>query len=181
MTTLECKPLAPFQRHPFWTTQPDACGVQPHCVNECGLPGLQRIDEPNGQTLATNDWIRSLAINMLLTDARRNDTTCGHRPGTINGHWSESYIKNGSPIGSSIRYIDSLASIREVVQLIQVDVQTTLQKLVKYKIAISVEVIAEYVGNNTVSIVANILDVHGQSAKVGLSAGRSQNEWAWNT
>lgn len=178
---LQCEPLA-LSRRIFWTTQPDACGMQEPCDNsrfECGRPGLSLLSSEQGATFATNDWVRSLAINMLMTDARRLDTRCGHRPGTMNGHWSESYNPGGEYIGSRLRYIPATTSIREATQLIKAEVISTMQKLVNYGVAVAVEVVAEYQGNGLIFIEVDILGVGDDRTKVGMSAQRGTTSWAW--
>lgn len=179
MSDLVCEPLAPFQRKLFWTTQPDGCGVMESCDTDCARAGLELVEQETGSSFVTTDWIRSLALNILLTDQRREATTCGHRPGTMNGHWSESFMEDGAPVGTKVRYISFAASIIEVTQLIKAELQNALTKLIKYGIAVSVTVEAEYLGKGIIKVDVEILSVHGQTARVGMTAQRTNNTWAW--
>lgn len=180
MTDLVCEPLSPFSLRRFWTTQPDSCGVQDPCGYECGRPGLLLHTSTDGATFDTSGWVRSLAINMLMTDARKDPVLCGHAPGSINGHWSESYMdERKAPVGSKIRYIDSKLSIREVTQLVKAEVIATLQKLVFYEIAVSIEAEAEYRGEGMIFVDVRITGILGETARVGMTAKRSNNSWAW--
>jgi len=180
MTDLVCEPLAPFQRKLFWTTQPDSCGIQDPCGFECGRPGLELNTSSEGATFTTSQWVRSLAINMLMTDARKDPVLCGHTPGSINGHWSESYMDElKAPVGSKVRYIESALSIREVTQLVKAEVVSTLQKLIHYEIAVKVDVETEYKGDGMIFADVTITGIQGETARVGMTAKRSNNSWAW--
>lgn len=126
---------------------------------------------------------------MLLTDARRPDTLCGRRPGSLNGHWSESYIKgdgqtrtsqNGMGIGTNLRYLDPHLTIAQTLQMVKVLLQETLQKLVTYGIALTVTVEAEYKGRQTISASAIITTRFGETANVAVSGVVSGNQWNWS-
>lgn len=192
------------RRRLFWTTQPAPCGERELCGRPCGNPGLELVppeDEcgtcsccgnqtgspdcpkpmcEKPRTIKNTDWVRSLAINMLLTDARREDRVCGWRPGTMNGHWSESFVEQAQPFGTSLRYIPTLGSIHETVRLIKTHVQFTLNKLVAYKVATGVDVEVKYLGGGVVSLDAVIYGQSGSSAKVGLTGARLSNAWVWS-
>ena len=81
----------------------DSCGRYTLCGEECVIAGLQYEDKPtadlpNGRTIVTDDWVRSLVLNILNTRAR-SDLKCPTPAGTY-GHWSESYRDDGLYIGS---------------------------------------------------------------------------------
>lgn len=178
---LTCEPFQLQGQRRFWTTKIDACGDTPSCAAgvSCGVPGLSIIQTDDGVTFANDDYIRSLALNMLLTDARRRDTPCGTNPGALNGHWSESFISNGKAIGSHVRYVKAGTSVRDAVMLIKAEVQDTLGKLVDYDIAVSVQVDATYQGNGLVYLDIQIFGTAADPTRLGLTAQRTENSWAW--
>lgn len=180
-TQLQCEPFAVPGQRLFWTTQPDACGTSDGCgINtECGRPGLSLQTTEDSATFASNDWVRSIALNMLLTDARRRDTRCGYVPGTLNGHWSESFAQ-GQPIGSHVRYVNVSTSVRDAVLLIKAEVRATLQKLVDYGIAIDVEVDTRYNGNGQIGMAITIYGTAVDPTRIGVTATRNDNSWAWS-
>lgn len=205
---LLCRPVAPDRTRTFWTTQPDACGTGDLCGTECGRPGLSIIRthldncgicaccgvnpwqpfgpcptprEQSPRTIANTDWVRSLALNMLLTDARKADTSCGRRPGSLNGHWSESFVEDGTKLGTALRYIDvSQGGIRDIMVKVKVALTETLQKLVSYGVAAKVDVDVTYAGRGLISAAVDILIVHsGMNSNVALSGSYVSNQWAW--
>lgn len=199
-----CAAADVLNRRAFWTTQPDACGEQEACGVGCGRPGLLLVAPPDceptssrgcpdpaaplpgctsteqqGRTFATNDWVRSLAINMLMTDARKDNTLCGTRPGWLNGHWSESY-QQGVRVGSKLRYIGKQTSTRNMVLAVKAEIMTTLQKLVDYGVATAVEVDVEYAGGGVLRANATVSVIDGQTANVAISGAMSQNRLIWS-
>jgi phage gp46-like protein len=181
-TSLQCQPLNTPTRRKFWTTSLDSCVPDTCGTFTCGKPGLSLVEneDKTGASFATNDWVMSTALNMLMTDARRRDTKCGYAPGTLNGHWSESFIQQqGAEIGTHVRYIDPKLSVRDAVMQIKAEVQMTLNKLVKYGIAIEVIVHAQYQGEGRVALDIEILGSGIDPTRIALSAKRSDNSWAW--
>ena len=132
------------------------------------------------RTIANNDYVRSLALNMLMTDARKTDRTCGYRPGAMNGHWSESYITNGGPIGTELRYAPTERSIADSVNTIKAYITATMQKLITYGVALSVEVTAVYKGGNKMAVNIVFTGRSGEKSNVGISGTRMANSWAWD-
>lgn len=188
--SLLCAAPVVGRRRIFWSTQPDACGVRPGCVSECGSAGLTlvlpgddaRLVDPcsKARSIATSEYVRGLALNMLLTDARKHDTECGYLPGAINGHWSETYMSNGKPVGTSLRYLATVSSILDAVAIIKVYAAETLNKLVDYGVASRVDVTASYKGRNQITLDVLITGTDGLTSRVGLSGTRLENSWAWN-
>lgn len=198
ITNNACDPVNLQRTKTFWTTQPDACGIMEECTSDCGRAGLElyQVNEDDSlevqpKTFTTTDWIRGLALNMLLTDARKGTTDCGRRPGSLNGHWSESYIAgaglstggsiSGNPsIGTGLRYINPSIRIQELTQLVQAEVYKTLYKLVTYQVAFKIEVTATYRGRMTILVEATIYTRTGQTANVAVSGAVKDNQWVWN-
>lgn len=192
------------RRRTFWTTQPGACGSDPSCTGDCGRPGLQyttsgcgrlqcqccpppTVDTtcppgeqtPQPRTFVTSDWVRSLVLNILLTNARLPNTACGYRPGAQGGHWSESFRTDGAKSGSNIRNLPKSMNIRDSVALAKATIEADLAKLVKMGIAQSVTVTAEYLGSNVMSADIEIMSPTGIGTRVGLTGNRNGNSWAW--
>lgn len=171
------------RRKLFWATQPDACGSQTECGFECGEAGLSFANEATSEvskSLETEDWVRGLVINMLLTDGRKPDTNCGYNPNGQGGHWSESYISSGpAEIGTLLRTLEADRSINESVALISAYAKSTLNRLVERGVALSVDVEAKYLGNYKISLAITINGTSGQTSRVGLSTARLQNGWIW--
>jgi len=121
-------------------------------------------------------------INILMTDGRRPETECGYRPGAKNGHWSESFMEPGDAnrgVGTLLRYIEPTGSVRESMLLIKEYARDSLQKLVHYGVAVSVDVEAEYAGNNNVNLIARVVGHAGETSQIGVSGTRSKNAWVW--
>lgn len=171
------------RRRTFWVTQKDACGVAQNCDVPCGVPGL-RLYRPEGAgedeaSIATDDYITGLAINILGTDGIKDDVFCGHRPGARGGHWSDSFRDDGETSGTQSRYIEPQGSISENVSLIKAQIERSLRKLIKYEVATSVTVEANYVGGNAVKLSVVITGTNGKNSRVGIIGNRLKNSWAW--
>ena len=206
MVRMNCSFPKDLRTPTFWTTQPDACGSGEDCAgNVCGSLGLafaKKADCALGcsccgegpavnndcspppfyeepKTFVNTNWLRGLALNMLNTNARRADSVCGVRPGALAGHWSESYNANGPRFGTHLRELTPKGSIRELVQAITLELQTTLGKLVTYGVATKVDVAVVYRGNATVSADATLYTTSGLTEMVGLTAKKTGNTWAW--
>lgn len=190
-----CNPITADTRRGFWTTQPNAGTTPDSCRNPCGVAGLLLTEActppPLGcghvatpatcrsstacerpRTIVTDDWVRSLALNILLTDGRAEDSLCGRRPGTMGGHWSESLMTGGKPVGNRLRFIGSAARVSDLVLLIRAEARRALGKLIDYKVAVSVDVVVTYAGNNAFAIDATILTWSGSPIAVAIGASR---------
>jgi phage gp46-like protein len=179
--SLQCISLVTPTRRSFWTTQLDSC-VPDACGSfTCGKPGLALVEneDKTGASFATNDWVRSTALNMLLTNARRRDTNCGYAPGTLNGHWSENFIPGGGEVGSHVRYVNPQMSMRDAVLQIKAEVQLTLKKLIDYGIAVEIKVEATYAGSGNIAMDIEIIGSAVDPTRIALTAKRSENSWAW--
>lgn len=180
--SLQCISLVTPTRRSFWTTSLDSCAPDTCGTVTCGKPGLtlQENEDKTGVSFATNDWVMSTALNMLLTNARRRDTSCGHIPGTLNGHWSENFIgRNGKEIGSHVRYVDPKLSMRDAVLQIKAEVQLTLHKLIDYNIAVEIKVEAKYAGDGKIIMSIEIIGSAIDPTRIAITAKRSDNSWAW--
>lgn len=171
------------RRRTFWTTQP--CGADELCGNQCGSQyGLKLVDQPgNFRSIATDNYVRSLALNILLTDGRRPDAPCGYRPGARGGHWSDSFrpAEYAGTTGSLIATLNAHKSIADALAELKAIVKFDMQKLVAYGIATAVEVDAEYLGNNAAKLNIKIMGFAGETTNVGATLTRVKNSWAWET
>jgi phage gp46-like protein len=174
-------------RRTFWTTQPGACGQAADCGADCGRSGLSVVEagpaEGEGlppRTILTNDWVRSLALNILQTDGRAPDSACGYRPGGQGGHWSESFRKDGQKVGTLLRTLPSSSSIRDNINLVRATLVSELNRLVVMGIAKTITVDAEYLGGNRMSADISIIAPDGTTARVGMTGARNSNAWAWS-
>ena len=181
----------------FWTTQPGVCGRRNACGDECSIPALSIIpvascddkmrgchpqigcETPNGRTIATNDWVRSLALNILFTDAEKDANECGYSPGNRGGYWADAYRTDGQKTGSRLRQLKVTGRVRDLVEIARVYAQADLQKMVKYGVALKVEVTARYIGGNEILITATIYG-EKDTARVAVSGNRLSNAWVWN-
>ena len=82
-------------------------------------------------------------------------------------------------VGTSLRYIKPSGSLRESMLLIKEYARDSLQKLVHYGVALSVEVEVEYVGSNNVTLTATVTGRAGETSQIGISGVRSKNAWVW--
>ena len=181
---VECIGPVNGRRRIFWTTQPAACGNVASCSAECGIPGLSTYvpgDDPKARTFRTNDFVVGLALNMIGTDARQDDTRCGYRPGARGGHWSDAFRGDGKSSGTQLRYIKPQASIQDTVSVIQAHFQMTLQRLVDYGVASAVIVKVKYAGRNVFNVSAEIFGSDGRTSNVGVTGTRLENSWVWDT
>lgn len=169
------------RRKLFWATQPDACDVEESCGGRCGSPGLTLTgNDPDGQrSISTENWLRGLLVNMLMTDGRRPDTPCGYTPIGQGGHWSESYIEDNAGIGTLIRTVSPAKRTSELEAVLSAYAQQTLSKLIGRGVARSVEVKVTYVSGGTFNVEAAVVGVDNLSSRIGLSAQRLENGWVW--
>lgn len=165
-------------RRIFWATQPAAKGVDESCVGECGRPGLAFGE--NG-AIMWSDYVRGLALNILLTNGPRALGACGVRPGQRGGHWSDSFRTDGGYSGATYRYVKPDISVVRTISLIRSFMEKDLQRLVSYGVALSVTVKSERIDRNRVSMVATILGPGGNETNVGITGSRLTNGWAWES
>lgn len=168
-------------RRIFWTTQPDACGASSACDATCGQPGLLLTYMEQGATFVTTDYVRSIAINILMTDARKLDTLCGFVPGTRGGFWADSFRKDNLYTGSNIRDLKTSYTAKQSITLIKAFAKKDMQKLVSYGIAASVEVAASNLGGGRVALTIDIFGFSGDKITIGATATQGKNSWAWDT
>lgn len=183
MSIAACEPNFSERRRTFWATQPAACGTGPEgdCATDCGRPGLLLTPaSPFGRSIVTTNWVRGLALNILGTDAKLPNRACGFEAGQQGGHWSESYRTDGLPIGTSVRELPTMRSIKESISTVKAYLENDLGRLITMNIASRIDVTVEYVGGNRVSVSIDIISIAGVSAKVGLTGERSASSWVWN-
>jgi phage gp46-like protein len=135
----------------------------------------------SAQGISTADWVKGLAINILLTDALMPATNCGYKPGQAGGFWGDSYAGPNQSSGSLLRKVKAGKTTAETVSAIKRQAEFDLQKLVKYGVAKSVEVDVNYSGNNLFSLVAKIFGSNNANVStVDLSGSPLANGFVWN-
>jgi phage gp46-like protein len=197
-----CATDAGDRRHRFWATDIRACGHQTGaCGEECGRAGLRLVDVHDvccppadhdctdpcpprarpivGRTVYTGNWVHSLVLNQLLTDGPLEDTDEGHLPGRRGGHWSQSFAGGGIQIGSRLRQVPTNCTLTDAVALIEATLTSEMQHLVLVGVARHVDVAARYVGRGAVAVEITISGPHGDTTRVGATAQRMANAWAW--
>ena len=177
------------RRRTFWTTQPLACGTFDSCGDSCGFAGLELatendapIDDPNTQPrfIRNDNFVRGLALNILLTDGRKPETDCGYSPLGRGGHWSDSFRDDGFTSGTLLRSLPAAGAIRDLVNLARVYAQADLDKLVDpYGVASEVSVVSTYGGGNKVNLSIQIIGIAGATTRIGVIGSRLKNSWAW--
>lgn len=200
-----CQTPAGSRRRLFWATQPDGCGSNPVCGYQCGVPGLAYAKSylydcnPNAlpcppatnnpacppdtlgpRSISTDEWVRGLIINMLMTDGRSPDTPCGYRPGSQGGHWSSSYIETGpTDIGTLMRTVPPVGRVQETVTLVSSYAKATLQRLIARGVAATVDVNGVYLGEGRMRLDITVIGRGGDTTRVGIDGARLTNGWVW--
>jgi phage gp46-like protein len=177
----ECVIPIEGRRRIFWTTQIDACGVKQECQSDCGSSGLKLLSKPGGRTFANNNFVTGLALNILLTKGRKADSFCGFRPGARGGHWADTFRDDNQTSGSALWDLPTQYSVAESIKLVKALMQSALQKLVVYGVALSVEVTVTYAGGNTFNAVVDIQGSDGNNSRVGITGSRLENSWVWRS
>lgn len=177
---MTCNAGAADRRRIFWTTQPDACGYRINaCGEECASPGLSRVERDGGVTIANTDYVRGLALNILLTQGRLPDSECGVRPGGRGGHWQDVFRGDGLSCGTLMLNVPAKTSIRESLLLIKSYAEAALNKLVATGVATKVDVAVDYLGGAAAFVRATIYGQGTEVTNVGATVARLQNAWVW--
>lgn len=174
-----CIASAQGRRRLFWSTQPEALGREMHCQSECGIPGLSFTGDVNARGISNSDWVRGLAINMLMTDGREDPSACGWFPGSQGGHWSESFMTGPTTVGTLIRTVTHRRSVSETTALIRAYALSTMERLITRGVAVKVTVEATYRGNGNFELDIEVFGTSNDIARVGLSGERLANGWVW--
>lgn len=173
-----------------YQTQNDCAGFGRDCGCQCIGPAhdpeclaAYRAAQPSQPlTFATNDWVRSLLLNMFNTYARADASACGNRPGAQGGHWSESYLTDEgiTYIGTKMYDTKVTGNIRQAVQLLNAQVAKDAYKLVQLGVAKKVNVLVTYLGQNKVSVAIDVIGPTSVESRVNLSTELISNRWVWS-
>ena len=182
MRDVDCLPDDAGRRRVFWTTM-DSCGRYYLCGEECSIPGLQYVEQPTtdlpkGRTIANDDWIRSLILNILNTRAR-TDLKCPTPAGTY-GHWSESYRGDGLYIGSRMYNAAEKSYVRilDGVNAIGAAIRSDVSKLVILGIAEDVSVDVVYRGRSRVDVTITVT-IRSVRKTMNLVGTYKTDTWVW--
>lgn len=177
MENERCLELNEGTRRVFWTTM-DSCGRYNLCGEECVIPGLKYIDKPEGRTIANEDWIRSLVLNILNTRAR-SDLKCPSPAGTY-GHWSESYRDDDLYIGTRVYNAAEkpYARILDGVKAIGAAIRSDVGKLIILGLADTVDVDVVYRGRSKVEVTVTVV-YRNVRRTVNLAGTYSTDTWVW--
>lgn len=167
------------RRRSFWTLQPCSTG-RDKCGNYCDGFGMVPNENANGATFSTQNYVESLVYLILLTDGPALDSKCGFRPGARGGHWSDAYREQTGYTGSHLRQLSSHGRIRDALQEMIAFARMDMEKLISYGLASSVDVKADYLGNNQARLLITIIGQDGQEHNVGVTGTRLKNAWMWN-
>ena len=183
------------RRRLFWSTQPD-CGADPEdCGVTCGVPGLRMVEQqcrsadgcdapPNcdpiqPKTIATDNWVRGLALNILLTDGPREADYCGFRPGLRGGFWAGAFVSPNYRVGSRLRQMTGKGTIYQVMAAAEAAVAADLQTLTAHGVAKSVDVVGSYIGGGRVALKITIIGERDDRTNIGIAGSRIANSWIW--
>jgi hypothetical protein len=168
------------RRRIFWTTV-DSCGSYVQCGEECSLPGLRYINQPEGRTIESDrdQWLRSLILNILNTRAR-TAAPCP-TPMAVFGHWSESYRDDKLYVGSRLYETAEKPynKITDAVKAIGAAIRADMGKLLILKLAENVEVEVTYKGGNRVDVVIATV-VRNVRHVLNLSGTYASDSWVWH-
>jgi phage gp46-like protein len=171
----QCSTETIGRRRLFWSTQP--CGSSlDDCGNPCPEYGLVYIDTPQGRTIANDNWVVGLAVNILMTNARKQG--CANNLSDLGGHWSESF-NDGSGFGSNFRNIPRKKTVAEYIGAIQAAIQTDLSVMIRYGVASSIDVFVKYLGNNTFSAAIDINGLGSEKNGFAIAGQQSVDGFLW--
>jgi phage gp46-like protein len=195
-----CNPQLNARRKSFWTTQQcktvDICGrdcgnfgikyttKQTDCAQGCDNTVQNGCAAPKERSLATDNFIKSLLINILMTDGQRPDDECGFAAGSRGGHWSNSYRANAQTIGSNIRSVKAGKTTAANVLALQVEAQKIANKIVSYGVVKSAIATVKYLGGMVYSLDIKYETFNNESSNVGFVGNsitaKSKSTFIWN-
>ena len=187
MNPLEpCLPDTQGRRRLFWTFQTQCDHFEGECGEECAIPQhrLNRITDAGGSfigaTIDTSNYVRSLALAILLTDNTVETPLCPIKPGLRGGHWADCYRGDNRQSGSTIRDIETQCSVAQARSFLRSAVSEDLGKMVLWGIVSEVIVEVEYIGGNIFEITAELV-AYQQNITVTANAKRLDGAWIWET
>jgi phage gp46-like protein len=140
--------------------------------NLCSTPAPRLV----GATFATNDFVRGLALNILLTDAPPLPTGgCSATPGKRGGYWADDYRTDRLYTGSRLRQLTTAGTTAALATLIGQTATQDLGKLISYGIASSIVATATYLGGGSYKLQ---VEIDGQSFSV--NGSKVANDWFWS-
>lgn len=158
-----------LRRH-FWTY--DSSTTQCFDVH---IP-IKTLDSSN--FLGTDNYLKTLVLNILFTEAEQPPTTCGVVPGNRGGHWSTTFT--GVDVGTRLNLDTFNLSAKQYITAITNIMQNSLQKLVDYKVANKVDVNSTISTCNKITMLINIIGIKNDEHRVVLTnSDATKNMWVW--
>lgn len=190
---INCTTESVGRRKQFWSTQ--QCDAVEVCGRECGIFGIKfstvlcgdgcdntSIDgcsTPTSKSISTENWVKGLIINILMTDGARPNSPCGWPAGNRGGHWSSSYRKDSGSSGTNIRAILAGRTTSANVLALQVEAQKIADKLVSYGVVNSAKATVKYLSGMVYSLAFEYVTKGDEIKNVGFSGTRSGNSFVW--
>ncbi len=174
------------RRRLFWTFQQHCAHDEGVCGEDCAIPAhvLNDIKDAAGNdiggTIDVANYVRSLALSILMTDNRRTTHHCPARPGRRGGHWADCLRGDGRASGSTIRDLPVGCNVQETLQHIRTALREDLNKMVVWGVASEIDVEADYDGGGSFTATALIRAFH-ENITVGVRGARLAGAWIWET
>lgn len=147
--------------------------------NKCFDVSIPILSKDRGVVLHTSDYIRSLVINILFTQAEGKSSLCGEKPSMRGGHWSTSFT--GIDVGTNLDFETSAYSIDQVEALGKSTIKTSLNRLIDYGIATNIEVNSFIDDNDVINFQINVYSFDNRNHRILLNRNESvRNIWVWN-
>ena len=177
-----------YQNSPFtfWTTRaaPDGQGVacapcasqtvdwQQAAPDEEHLSDGQGVQVGSAGAFTTREYVRSLAINYLLSDREAETVPDCMRYLTRRGWWADSFRSDGFRLGSRLWTLQWEASISETLVRAREYALEALQPLLDYRVAQDISVEARYADRSTI-----VLDIEivGPWGPIGLTISGAEH------
>lgn len=158
-------------RRRFWTY--DSSTLQ--CFN-VHIP-IKHLD--GAAFLGTDNYLKTLVLNILFTEAEHLPAVCGLTPGNRGGHWSTTFTE--VDVGTNLNLETFKLSSKQYVTAITNIMQNSLQKLIDYKVANSVDVSSIITHCNKITMQINIIGIKNDEHRILLTNNDvTKNMWVWD-
>jgi len=170
----------------FWTTraEPDGTGVecapcasqtvdwQQADADEVHLSDDGGVQVGTNGALSTRDYVRSLAINYLLSDREADTAPDCMEYVSRRGWWADSFRENGFRLGSRLWTLQWSASIAETLVKAREYALEALKPLLDFRVAQDISVEARYSDRSTIVLEIRIT---GPWGPIGLTVSGAEH------